>query len=80
MSVQEQMGDGVTAPTYSQSGTSERWVMSTMLRPLCHREEPDTPLTRERVRFGADLDSTEKLTQAEFEPRTVQPEASCYTE
>ena len=78
MPVQEQMGDGGTAPTYSQSGTSRRWVMSTMLRPLCHRERPHTHLTREGVRLGAGLDGTENFNQAEFDPRTVKPAASCY--
>ena len=51
-----------------------------MLRPLCRRERPYTPLKRERVPLGAGLDGTENLTQAEFGPRTVQSAASCYTD
>jgi len=54
--------------------------MSTMLRPLCHWKRPDTPLARDRVRLGAGLDCTENLTQAEFDPRTVELAASCYTD
>jgi len=61
-------------PWYSQPDTRRRWVVSTMLRPLCSQEIPGTHCTGGCVVLGADL------APPGFDPRTVQPVASCSTD
>ena len=62
-----------TAPTHSQPDT-RRLVVSTTLRSLYPQERPGTHCTGGWTGLGAGL------APPGFDPRTIQPLASCYTD
>jgi hypothetical protein len=62
-------------------GARRGWVVNTTPRPLYPRERQDTHCTGGWVGPRADLDVCEKSHPPPgFDPRTVQPEASRYTD
>jgi hypothetical protein len=62
-------------------GARRWWVVSTTPRPLYPRERPGTHCTGGWVGPRAGLDMCEKSRPPpEFDPRTVQPVASRYTD
>ena len=65
----------------STSALNERWVVSTTPRPLYPQERPGTCCTGGRVGRRAGLDGCGKSRPAPgFDPRTVQPVVSRYTD
>jgi hypothetical protein len=62
-------------------GARTGWVVSTTPRPLYPRERPGTHCTGGWVGLRVGLDVCEKSRpQSGFDPRTVQPVASRYTD
>jgi hypothetical protein len=61
-------------------GATRGWMVSTTPRPLYPRERPGTHCTGGWVDLRAGLDVCEKSRRPGFDPRTVQPVASHYTD
>ena len=70
------------ADIHSQPGIRRRSASrrSAKLRPLYARGRPSTHCMGRWVGLGASLDSTERLIPPGFDPPTVQPTASRYTD
>jgi hypothetical protein len=78
MLLQAQRGANFIADIHSQPGIRRR--RSSKLRPLYARERPSTHCTGHLVGLGTSLDSMERLIPPGFDPPTVQPTASRYTD
>jgi hypothetical protein len=76
-----QRGGRGIALLFPDLGARRGWVVSTTPRPLYPRERPGTPCTGGWVGPRAGLDVCEKSRPPPgFDPRTVQPVASRYTD
>ena len=83
--MQTQKGSrGIAVPTLNNLGASWMWVVKATLRPFYPRKHPRHPLYRRlsgpQSRFGRVWKSENLLPTPGFEPRTVQPVASRYTD
>jgi hypothetical protein len=76
-----QRGDNSIALYSLYLGARRRWVVSTTPRPLYPQKRPGTHCTGGWVGPRAGLDVWEKiLTPPVFDPRTVEPVVSRYTD
>jgi hypothetical protein len=81
MLMQAQRGAYFIADIHTQPGIKRRSARrSAMLRPLYAQERPSTHCVGRWVGLGASLDSKERLIPPGFDPPTVQPTASRYTD
>jgi hypothetical protein len=76
----QRVGRGI-ALLFRDLGTRRGWVVSLTPRPLYPQERPSTHCTGGWVGLRAGLDVREKSRPPPgFDPRTIQPIASCYTD
>jgi hypothetical protein len=79
MPVAAQRGCGGTAPTHSQPSTRRRWVINAIPWSPYPQQRCATHCTGDWVSLGVGLDGTENLIPLGFDPQTVQPVTSHYT-
>ena len=75
-----QMGYGGMTPTHSQPGTGTNWVVSTTLQCFVSGKGPALIVQEARWPWGRSGRVREIPREPAFDPRTVQPVGSRYTD